>query len=92
MTEQPSMPSQITVNASAIPALAASNLRVILIAFGAYAVGKGWFTQDLWTQAVPILMILAPWVWGQIQGFITHTKLASVAADPRVPASVATLK
>lgn len=88
----PSMPSQITVNASALPSVAASNLRVFLIAFGAYAVGHGWFTQNDWTQLFPLALIGVPWVWGQVQGFVTHLKLVSIAADPRTPDAVAMIK
>ena len=87
MTE-PGMPAPITVRSSAIPTLAASNLRVALIALGAYGVGKGWFKQDDVTGLMPVIMIVAPWVWGQVQGFINHANWVSVAHDPRVSDSV----
>lgn len=91
MIEQ-SAPQPFTVSASPIPDLAASNLRVVLIAFGAWAIGHGWFTQGTFDTLIPIALILVPWVWGQVKGFLTHDKLASVAADPRVPDAVIRLK
>jgi hypothetical protein len=86
------IPSQITVGASGVPQAAGSNLRVALMLFGAWAVGRGWFKQDTIDMVVPIALIAVPWAWGQVKGWTTHRKLASIAADPRVPDAVATIK
>lgn len=88
----PGMPPPITVRSSAIPTMAASNFRVAMIAFGAYAVGKGWFKQDDVSGLMPLALIIAPWIWGQVQGLINHANWVSVAHDPRVSDSVVTPK
>lgn len=86
------LPPPIRVSGSQLPDVAASNLRMVLVSVGAYAAGRGWFTQSEFTQLLPVAMIIVPWVWGQVSRFAMRQKLISVVSDPRTPDSVGTLK
>jgi hypothetical protein len=55
----------IPVHKSALTELGLSNLRVALMAAGAFAAGRGWLSENEIAQYIPFAMILAPWAWGQ---------------------------
>jgi hypothetical protein len=54
-----------------------SVLRSILIAVGAYAVGKGWLTESVVAEAVPALIVVLTAAWGAVE------KLNQPKRDPQ---------
>lgn len=77
----------VIVKDSAAPAQLMTALRSLLLAAGAYAVGRGWVDDGLVQAAVPVLLIVGPLIWSQ---FSTRKKQAQlVTLANRVPDSVA---
>jgi hypothetical protein len=80
----------IQVEHSAAASMVASNCRVFLVAFGAFVAGKGWLSEDEYAQYLPAAVIVIPWVWGQVSGFIKHRRFVVTAAA--APNDVAVVK
>lgn len=70
----------IVVDGSAIPAAVTSSLRTLLVAFGAFGAGKGWFDENLATAAVGFLFVAAPWAWGQYRNWRNNQKARAMAS------------
>lgn len=69
----------VVVSASPLSEMALSNLRIAILAAGAFAVGRGWLKDEEVGQYVPFAMIALPWAWGQYSRFRLWLK-AKVAA------------
>lgn len=80
-------PTPIVVPASPVPDQFASAFRALLIAFGAYGTGKGWFNHELFAAAVPVIMIGWPFVWAQLKARSSHAKQVTMARE--LPNSIA---
>ena len=88
MTMQSAQP--LVVSASPLGELALSNLRIAVLAAGAFAAGRGWLKDEEVARSVPFAMIVLPWAWGQYSRFRLWLK-AKVAAS-FAPDSVARVK
>lgn len=82
----------VTVGASALPSLLTTLLRYVAGPIGGFLVGKGWIMADQVPQVAGVLLSIGAAGWGLYQTWRSHSKLLTVAQDPRVPASVATVK
>ena len=58
--------TQITEPKSPVPEQVRSTIRAFLLAMGGYMAGKGWIDGSLAAATVPMLLIVAPWAWNQI--------------------------
>jgi uncharacterized membrane protein len=56
----------IVVSGSAIPEQLAQAIRTALIAIAGYMAGKGWLDEELASAILPVVLLLVPFVWGQI--------------------------
>jgi uncharacterized membrane protein len=82
----------IEVHASPLPDMLWAALRQIAPPVATFALGKGWIDNDLLILLTALAGVLWPIVAGQLKTRARATQLATVAADPRVPDAVATLK
>ena len=87
-----SVQKPVEVSPSATGDQLSSALRSLLVAAGAYASGMGWIPADVAGALVTVIWLGVPFVWGQIKVRTRHDQLLTVAADPRVPDSVARVK
>lgn len=83
-------PTPVVVSASPLNDQLASAFRTFLVALGAYGTGKGWFNHELFTAAVPLIMIGWPLVWAQLKARSSHAKQITMAE--RLPDSIAQVK
>jgi hypothetical protein len=74
----PADPAPIVV-ADPAGAQIASASRTLLIAIGAYAAGKGWVNSDLINAAIPLVIIIASGIWGQLAVLRIHAKAKKLA-------------
>jgi len=88
MTDQTDTP--IAVDASSLPGLIFSNLRVFLVALGAFLAGRGWVGREEFDQYLPVALIVVPWLVGQYRGWRNHRK--QVALANMLPDSLAVTK
>lgn len=87
----------VVVPASVLAGQAKAQLRLALAAIGGALVLRGflpkWLVNDQMVELVTGLVIwgvAAAWSW--IRNKVNHARWVAVAADPRVPDSVATVK
>ncbi|WP_336866927.1 hypothetical protein [Sphingomonas sanguinis] len=87
----------IVVPASVLAAQAKAQLRLALAAIGGALVLRGflpkWLVNDQMVElatGVVIWVVAAAWSW--IRNKVNHARWVAVAADPRVPDDVATVK
>lgn len=82
----------IEVHASPLPDQAWSALRASVLALTAFALGRHWIEGDVATLVTALLGIVAPLILGQLKTRERATQLTNIAADPRTPDDVATVK
>lgn len=58
----------------------------------AFAIGRHWIADDVGTVILAIAGVLAPIIAGQLKTRKRAQQLATIAASPQVPDSVATIK
>ena len=82
----------IEANPSPLPDQLWAALRQIAPPIMAYAIGKGWIQDDTAALIGALAAIAWPIIAGQLKTRLRAKQLATVAANPEVPAHVATLK
>lgn len=70
----------VVVSASGASDQLASGFRSLIVALGAYGVGKGWFDGELVAAVVPFLMIVGPIAWGQLKARAMHRRAVTMAS------------
>lgn len=70
----------VFVARSPLTELALSNLRVALVALGAFVAGRAWLSEQKVAQYLPLAMIVLPWAWGQWSRFELWLKAKTAAA------------
>jgi hypothetical protein len=90
MTDEPNQP--IEVHDSPLPDQLWAAVRQVAPPIMAFVIGKGWIGDDLAILLGALGAIVWPIVAGQIKTRRRAQQLATVAASPRVPDSVAHLK
>lgn len=86
------MTKPILVNPTPTPDQAWSALRSAGIAVGAWAIGRGYLQADTASALGAILLVVVPFVIGQLKTRRRAQELVTVASSRRVPDSVATIK
>ncbi len=71
----------IVVSENGIPAQLYSAGRTIAIAVGMWAVGRGWLSAGTATALGTILLVAAPFVYGQLKVWFNHKKMVVLAAS-----------
>ncbi len=84
--------TQVVVTANPLPSILTTLLRYVAAPIGGFLLGKGWIMADQLPEVAGVLMFVASGVWGIYSTWKTHGKLVTVAADPRTPEAVATVK
>ena len=56
----------IEENTSPVPEQVKSTVRAFLLALGGYLAGKGWVDGTLAAATVPMILIVGPYAWNQI--------------------------
>jgi hypothetical protein len=85
-------PEPIEVNDSPLPDQLWAAVRQVAPPIMAFVIGKGWIGDDLAVLLGALGAIVWPIVAGQLNTRRRAQQLATVAASPRVPDSVAVLK
>jgi hypothetical protein len=86
------MTKTIFAHRTATPDQAWAAARQIVMAAGAWAIGKGWLQADTAGALGTLALIVAPFVIGQLKTRLRAQQLAAVASSPKVPDSIASIK
>lgn len=58
--------TKITEDQSPVPEQVKSTVRAFLLALGGYMAGKGWIDEGLAAATVPVLLVVVPYAWNQV--------------------------